>query len=134
MRLKYLESKVFTPSELAELFLSVNWDSGNHPGRLARAMAGSDFVVSARDGERLVGLASVISDGAMNAYVPYLVVHPEYQGRGLGREFMARVLEHCQSLPRTALIAYAPAVPFYERCGFCPGRGKTPMFVTSLGT
>ena len=37
MEIQYKEEKEFTPGALEELFLSVGWESGNYPERLARA-------------------------------------------------------------------------------------------------
>ena len=50
------------------------------------------FAVSAWDGDRLVGFARAISDGATNAYVSTVAVLPEHQKRGIGREIIQRLL------------------------------------------
>ena len=42
---------------------------------------GSSTVFSAWDGERLVGLVRVLDDTEMVAYMHYVLVDPEYQGR-----------------------------------------------------
>ena len=36
--LKYTEEKIFTQNQVQELFLSVNWVSGNYPERLYKAL------------------------------------------------------------------------------------------------
>lgn len=63
MAITYRETKSFQPQQLERLFLSVNWESGNYPDRLVRAMENSTHVVSAWDGERLVGLVRALDDG-----------------------------------------------------------------------
>jgi ribosomal protein S18 acetylase RimI-like enzyme len=134
MSIDYRETKEFTPADLESLFLSVEWSSGHFPERLARAMTGFGTVVSAWDGETLVGLASAMDDGEMTAYVHYLLVRPGYQDRGIGRELMRRVNEHYNNYLRIVVIAVNEEVEFYKNCGYSVGKGKTPLFVTSLWT
>ena len=38
MALFYNDTREFSPEALEELFLSVQWESGNHPERLAKAL------------------------------------------------------------------------------------------------
>lgn len=54
MEIEYKDTKIFTEEELQRLFLSVNWESGNYPDKLARAMKNSDYVISAWDGDKLM--------------------------------------------------------------------------------
>lgn len=81
MALFYNDTREFSPEALEELFLSVQWESGNHPERLAKALLHYGAVFSAWDGSRL---AAAMDDGTMTAYVHYLLVHPRYQGCGVG--------------------------------------------------
>ena len=50
MKIEYKSTKTFTKKELQRLFLSVNWESGNYPDKLVRAMQHSTHVISAWDG------------------------------------------------------------------------------------
>lgn len=132
MGVEYSTSKDFEREQLQSLFLSVEWESGHHPEKLQLAMQNSHSVFSAWENGRLVGLINAISDGVMAAYVPYLLVRPEYQGRGIGMQLVRMFLEEYRDCARKTLIAYDTAVPFYKRCGFEAGEGKKPMFVSSL--
>ena len=106
--------------QLAHLFDAVGWQHRTRdPERLAQMVRGSMYGVSALDDERLVGYARAISDGAFNAYVSTVVVLPEYQRRGIGREMVRRLLDghdHVQFV----LHARAEVHPFYIACGFRP--------------
>lgn len=84
MALFYNDTREFSPEALEELFLSVQWESGNHPERLAKALRRYGAVFSAWDENRLAGLVAVMDDGTMTAYVHYLLVYPRYQGYGVG--------------------------------------------------
>ncbi len=83
---------------------------------------------------KLVGLINVLDDGIMTAYVHYLLVNPEYQGKGIGKELVLLVKEKYKDYLRTVLIAYDKEAEFYRRLGFEAGTGKSPMFITSLWT
>lgn len=134
MEIQYLTRKIIDHDQLQELFLSVEWSSGNYPDKLQVAMGNSDRVVSAWDGEKLVGLMNALSDTTMTAYFQYLLVHPDYQSGGIGKMLVATMLEAYKDCARKVLIAYDKEIEFYKRCGFSVGSGKTPMFVTYLTT
>ncbi|MEI3567971.1 MAG: GNAT family N-acetyltransferase [Akkermansia muciniphila] len=51
---------------------------------MAKALRRYGAVFSAWDGSRLAGLVAAMDDGTMTAYVHYLLVHPRYQGCGVG--------------------------------------------------
>lgn len=55
----YTERKKFTQKQVQELFLSVDWVSGEYPERLYKALMHSSTVITAWDGEQLVGLVRV---------------------------------------------------------------------------
>lgn len=62
MAITYTEERNFTPQQVAELFLSVRWVVGKYPDRLHKALMNSSRVISAWDGDRLVGLIRVMDD------------------------------------------------------------------------
>lgn len=71
---------------LLQLYDSVGWSAYTvAPETLGEALAGSAWVATRWDGERLVALARVMSDDATMAYLQDILVDPAYQGRGLGR-------------------------------------------------
>lgn len=132
--IQYKTTKNFSESELKELFLSVNWSSGNYPEKLVIAMENSSSVFSAWDGEKLVGLINILDDGIMTAYAHYLLITPEYQHIGIGENLIKLVADKYKDYLRIILIAYDKEIGFYEHCGFTVGEEKVPMFITSLWT
>ncbi len=134
MQIVFSEARDLQKDELERLFLSVGWSSGHFPDKLAVAVKNFRTVFSARDGDKLVGMICVMDDGIMNAYVHYLLVDPAYQGRGIGRELVARVKEKYRDYLRIAVIAYDKETRFYEACGFKKSVDSSPMFITSLWT
>lgn len=132
--IQYKTTKNFSESELKELFLSVNWSSGNYPEKLVIAMENSSSVFSAWNGDKLVGLINILDDGIMTAYAHYLLITPEYQHIGIGENLVKLVAEKYKDYLRIILIAYDKEIGFYEHCGFTVGEEKVPMFITSLWT
>ncbi|OJV78646.1 MAG: GNAT family N-acetyltransferase [Bacteroidia bacterium 44-10] len=132
--IQYKTTKEFSENELKDLFLSVNWSSGNYPEKLVIAMENSSSVFTAWDGEKLVGLINVLDDGIMTAYVHYLLINPDFHGRGIGKNLVNYVKEKYKDYLRIVLIAYNKEIGFYEHCGFTVGEEKVPMFITSLWT
>ena len=130
----YSDQKEFTKEELERLFLSVDWSSGHFPDKLVVAMRNYKAVYSAWDGDKLVGLISVMDDGIMNAYVHYLLVDPEYQGLSIGKELVSRVKDYYKDYMRICVIAYDTALEFYKRCGFEVSEGCSAMCITTLWT
>lgn len=118
------------PSDpVVALFASVDWSSAQKPDRLVQALNQSHTVITAWDGEILVGLGSAISDGCMVAYVPYMVVMPEYQGQGIGTEIARRLIARYEGFHQLALIADGKAVDFYKRLGFVPAGSCEPLWI-----
>ncbi|MEW5801248.1 MAG: GNAT family N-acetyltransferase [bacterium] len=87
------------------------------PEKLKRAFGSSYAVVFAFDSDKLIGLGRAICDGEYQAAIYDVVLLPEYQGKGIGKDMMMRL---CDQLPVENIILYA--VPgrqgFYEKCGF----------------
>lgn len=134
MNITYKNIKNFEANQLQDLFLSVNWDSGNYPDKLKIAMENSSSVHSAWDGDKLVGLINCLSDGVMTAYIHFLLVRPEYHGKGIGDELMRLLLDEYKDYLRKIIISYPKALKFYEKCGFTVAEDKTAMFITTLRT
>jgi GNAT superfamily N-acetyltransferase len=74
------------------------------PGRAASALARSTNI-SAWEGERLVGIARLVTDGYFFAALAEITVDPSLQRRGLGRELLSRAYERT---PRGVLYIGAP--------------------------
>lgn len=134
MNIKYKKTKVFKKKELENLFLSVGWSSGKYPDKLVKAMKNSDCVISAWDGNKLVGLINSLSDGIMIAYFHYLLVNPDYQSKGIGKNLVEKILVKYKDYARKVVIAYKTEIKFYEKCGFKISNKASPMFITYLTT
>ena len=107
-----------TAEQAAALFRSVHWMSGDFPEELACALRGAAVLVTAWDKKRLVGLCEILTDGGMTAYLNYLLVHPDYQGRKIGKKLAELALSRLGGFRRIILLADHGKEPFYEQFGF----------------
>lgn len=84
---------------------------------LQRMFERSQLVVSAWLGDRLVGLARVLTDGEQFSLLADLAVEPDLQGFGIGRRLMDEVVRRCKG---TELILRDSDLSggFYQRLGF----------------
>ncbi|MDE6666062.1 MAG: GNAT family N-acetyltransferase [Ruminococcus sp.] len=134
MNIIYKDTHDFDCEQLKDLFLSVEWSSGHYPDKLVTAMKNFETVFSAWDDNKLVGMVCAMDDGVMTAYVHYLLVNPEYQGKQIGRKLVRMIKEKYSDYLRIAVIAYDNELAFYENCGFEKSDNSSPMFITSLWT
>jgi GNAT superfamily N-acetyltransferase len=106
--------------EVVGLLRSVGWDlRAAEPASLEQAIAGSAEFASAWDGERLIGTARSITDGGQNALIATVVVHPAYQGLGIGERMMHLLIDG-RDLVRFSLAAAPGLEPWYRKLGFLP--------------
>lgn len=116
--IEYRESKDLPRKAVVDLYQAGDWSAANKPDELHQALVNSHLLLTAWDGDRLVGLANAISDGFLVVYYPHILIHPEYQRRGIGRELMARLMKRYEGFHQHCVLADKNAVGFYERCGF----------------
>ena len=130
----YKDTHDFKAEELQDLFLSVEWSSGNFPDKLVIAMKHFETVYTAWDGDKLVGLVCAMDDSVMTAYIHYMLVRPEYHKMGIGKTLLEKMKEHYKDYLRIVLVAYDKELGFYEHCGFEKAKDDSAMFITSLWT
>jgi GNAT superfamily N-acetyltransferase len=117
-RLVLRKDVLVEPEALARLFRAVGWyrKAGDVP-RLARMLEGTTQMVSAWDGERMVGFARAISDQAYNGYISSVAVHPRWQGKGLGERLIQALMAQNDEI-KFVLTAVPGIHGFYEGLGF----------------
>jgi ribosomal protein S18 acetylase RimI-like enzyme len=94
-----------------------DFDNGRTPEALRRSFEQSEHVVFARDGERVVGMARLLSDGVCNAYILDVWTASAYRRRGIASAMVRRLLERVPG-QHVGLQADADARGFYESLGF----------------
>lgn len=87
------------------------------PERHERAFANSQAVVFVFHDGRMIGFGRLLSDGAYQAVLYDVAVEPEFQGQGLGRAIVQRLLERAG--PCNVILYATPGKEgFYRKLGF----------------
>lgn len=104
-----------TEDDLAGFF--VGWPKSPSPAQHLAVLRGSYRVVIARADGGVAGFVNMISDGVLTAFIPWLEVRPEFQGRGIGTELMRRILAEAEHMYSVDLVCDEELKPYYERLG-----------------
>lgn len=115
--------------EVLALYTANHWSSAEKPVQLLAALRNSHAHVTARVSGTLVGIGNAISDGHLVAYFPHLLVHPDFQGQGIGRQMMQALLAKYQGYHQLMLVADGQALDFYRRLGFARAGQTEPMWI-----
>ena len=115
--------------EVIELYRANRWSSAEVPNKLLAGLLNSDALVVAKHRGRLIGLGNAISDGHLVVYYPHLLVHPDYQGQGVGKKIMQLMQTKYHAFHQQMLTADSDAVAFYQAVGFERAGQTTPMWI-----
>jgi len=129
MNIKLSEEKHIDTAQLLELYKANKWSSAEKPVALKNALLNSHTLLTAWDGDKLVGLGNAISDGYLVVYYPHLLVHPEYQGKGIGKMIVAKFQEIYNHFHMQMLTADGRAIDFYKKVGFEQAGQTVPMWI-----
>ncbi|QDT50469.1 Acetyltransferase (GNAT) family protein [Symmachiella dynata] len=116
--IQYSATRQPTIEEILPLYRANQWSSADKPDVLHKGLLASDSLVTAWDGEQLVGLGNAISDGHLVVYYPHLLVWPKFHGRGIGTGLMRLLMDKYAGLHQQMLVADGRAIEFYRKCGF----------------
>jgi len=115
--------------EVISLYVANKWSAANESNKLLKALRNSHSLVTARASGKLIGLGNAISDNYLVVYYPHMLVHPEYQKKGVGRKMMNVLKEKYIGFHQQMLTADSEAVEFYKALGFEKAGNTEPMWV-----
>ncbi|MBU9710231.1 GNAT family N-acetyltransferase [Evansella tamaricis] len=105
-----------------ELCFSVGWKEFMNFDVAEQSLSNSLVNVIVKDGNRAIGMGRVVGDGSIYFYIQDVVVHPDYQGRGVGKRIMDALFtylqEHAPDKAFVGLFASTGNDSFYEKYGF----------------
>jgi ribosomal protein S18 acetylase RimI-like enzyme len=88
------------------------------PEDLQRAYANSMFKCFVLDGGTVVGAGRALADGVDCSYLCDVVVHPDFQGRGLGRAIVLKLMDLSAGHSKIILYHSPGKAGFYRKFGF----------------
>jgi GNAT superfamily N-acetyltransferase len=105
-----------------DLFQTTGWTFRRPLTRevLAISLVKSWYCLFAWDGEKLVGAGRVVTDGLLHAMIYDVVVAPEYQRQGIGKQIVERLAQKCVDAQIGAIQLFCAKgkQAFYEQLGF----------------
>ena len=131
--IEYKHIKDFEIRQIQELFMSVAWFSGNFPEKIQTALHNSSKVISAWDGNKLVGLIRGLDDGVWQATIDCLLVNPSYQRKGIGSTLLKQLLKIYEDFLYITIVPDEKKnVAFYEKHGFDIMSEGTPLQIKGV--
>lgn len=96
--IQYQETKDISPETLQQLFVKEKWNDYFYPEEVELHIRTALHLVTAWDGNDLIGYGRVAGDGATWVEITDLLVKSEYQGKGIGTEITRRLVEFIKTL------------------------------------
>lgn len=86
--------------------------------RIEKMYAHSNLVVTAWDGDKLVGVSRALTDFCYCSYLSDLAVRKDYQQKGIGKKLIALTREEAGEQAVLILLAAPTAMTYYPKIGF----------------
>jgi predicted GNAT family N-acyltransferase len=104
------------------------WTKGRSLADVHTMLAYSDYVfgVCEPGSDKLIAFARVLTDRVFKAFIFDVIVDRTYQGAGLGKTIMDRIVSHpdLAGVKHFELYCLPELIPFYERWGFSTKVGE----------
>lgn len=117
------EYQDYIEDEVISLYKSVHWNSYVMDSeKLKESYDHSLFKLAAYHENLLVGMIRVVGDGISIIFIQDLLIHPEFQRRGVGTKLMKVVLEKYKTVRQKALLTDDRNAQkyFYRSVGLVP--------------
>lgn len=121
----YIKNNPVPAKAIADLRQAVGWDRMENvyenPSMISYFhIAVYDDAGAYADAPLLIGYIDTVSNGVTDAYIQDLMVHPDYQGRGIGTELMNCIIAALKErhIYMISVVFEEKLKPFYSRFGF----------------
>lgn len=104
-------------SEIENLRTAIGWD--NTEGQCQKALENAYCRYIVRFEGKLIAYLSVISDGVVDAFLVDLMVHPDFQRKGIGTMIVRQALTDLKDKVQCVHVTFNPdEKTFYKHIGF----------------
>ncbi|MGL1893675.1 MAG: GNAT family N-acetyltransferase [Spirochaetaceae bacterium] len=107
-------------NQLSKLY-SKTWFTPNRTINDINIMLKNSYLTLAFvENDQLIGFCRVISDGIYKAFIFDVIVHEDYQNRGIGKQIMNSLMNHESLIDVGHMELYCPEgiTGFYKKLGF----------------
>ena len=95
-----------------------------------KALRNSLYSVVAIENDKVIGVGRIIGDGGLYFYIQDLIVHPDYQNKGLGKRLMRELMNYIDENAKhgafVGLMSAKGSEKFYELFGFKAREADAP--------
>lgn len=115
------EYAVYKEAEILGLYTSLGWTNyTDNPEMLRNAYLNSLKIYGAYVDDKLIGIIRVVGDGYSVIFIQDLLVHPEFQRKGVGTLLLKKVLCEYDSVYQKHLMTEdtEKTILFYKSLGF----------------
>lgn len=114
----YQYNETVSAKDLSDLREAVGWN--RMESEYSNPLMTSYYHIAVYEDGKLVGYIDSVSNGVTDAYIQDLMVHPDYQGKGLGTELMNQMIAYLKEnrIYIISVVFEESLKPFYDRFGF----------------
>lgn len=96
--------------------------------QLYEGICNSWYQISVYNEQQLIGFGRIISDGVYQTFICDVMIHPDYQGKGVGKKLMQALVKHCEQkgIRWVQLFCAQGKQSFYEKLGFTEREREAP--------
>ncbi len=100
----------------------VGWPNPPSPAMHLKLLNNSGMRILAIDAKtgNVLGFITAITDGVLSAYIPFLEVLPPYQGCGIGKELVRRMMVKLKKAYMIDLVCDQDLQKFYKKFNMFP--------------
>ena len=118
MDIHYRLDRMPSPEQVIDLYTNAGLPRPTHDkARIQKMFVHADLVVTAWDGEQLVGLARSINDWVWSCYLADLAVRQEYQKAGVGKALLDLTKQQVGEESMVLLLSVPAAMAYYPKVG-----------------
>lgn len=119
MNISYTFDIVPEPDQIIELYNDAGLPRPTHnEDRIGKMYANSNLIISAWDGDVLVGVARSITDWCWSCYLADLAIRQSYQKEGIGKKLIELTKEKIGEETMLLLLSVPTAMDYYPKVGF----------------
>ncbi|MBQ8638879.1 MAG: GNAT family N-acetyltransferase [Lachnospiraceae bacterium] len=114
----YQYNEIVSAKALSDLRESVGWNRMEN--EYESPLMTSFYHIAVYENRKLVGYVDCVSNGVTDAYIQDLMVHPDYQGKGIGTDLMNQMIRYLKEkrIYMVSVVFEERLKPFYDKFGF----------------
>ena len=114
----YKYNETVSAKALSDLRESVGWNRMEN--EYTNPLMKSYYHIAVYVKDELVGYIDCVANGVTDAYIQDLMVHPDYQGKGVGTDLMNKMIMYLKEkrIYMISVVFEESLKPFYDKFGF----------------